>query len=406
LVGTTLWVGLVGFSGSGKSPGLSVTKKPLDVVEADFREEGEELRREHELRVEQSKAAKAVWKEKLDKARAKGGRPPPKPAEADDPEPFIPPRLYVSDTTIEKMAVLLQAHPRGMLLVADELAGWFSNMSRYSGGQDNQFWLMAWDGSSYKVERLGRPPINLPHLLVGVVGGLQPDKLPDCFKGAADGMYARFLWAWPTKAPFRPLEDTIDEIDGDITKILARLARLPNRKFPRVRIPLSDQALSAFENIRKQVYDEIDALDGRERDWWAKIPSHVLRVALTLSYLYWAEGDDEAEPKLIRSKYIARAAKLVLDYFWPHARACLRQIGLHQRQADERQVLRWINAKGLTKIKREDVRRGALSRVSADHAEAVLQNLTRAGWVRRRATPTKGRPAVVWEVNPKLQKVS
>ena len=36
-----------------------------------------------------------------------------------------------------------------MLLLSDELAGLFLNMSRYSGGQDNEFWLEAWNGSAY-----------------------------------------------------------------------------------------------------------------------------------------------------------------------------------------------------------------------------------------------------------------
>ena len=41
------------------------------------------------------------------------------------------PRLYAVDVTIERIPVLLQARPQGMLLIIDELAGWFHNMSRY-----------------------------------------------------------------------------------------------------------------------------------------------------------------------------------------------------------------------------------------------------------------------------------
>ena len=29
-------------------------------------------------------------------------------------------------------------------------------MQRYSGGQDNEFWLEAWNGNSYSIERIGR----------------------------------------------------------------------------------------------------------------------------------------------------------------------------------------------------------------------------------------------------------
>src|SRR4051812_24405702 len=102
---------------------------------------------------------------------------------------LIAPRLYVSNATIERLADLLQARPQGILMLCDELAGLFLNMSRYSGGQDNEFWLEPWNGSSYTVERMGRPPVVVNYLLVGVVGGLQPDKLARSFTGDLDGMY-------------------------------------------------------------------------------------------------------------------------------------------------------------------------------------------------------------------------
>src|SRR5262249_27982279 len=100
----TCWTGIVGFSGEGKTPGLRAVKRPLDEFEYDHKSEIDAHRREHETRVEQAKAAKAQWKKEFDEAVAKGESPPPKPAEADDPEPFIAPSLYASDTTIEKMA--------------------------------------------------------------------------------------------------------------------------------------------------------------------------------------------------------------------------------------------------------------------------------------------------------------
>ena len=159
-------------------------------------------------------------------------------------------------------------------------------MSRYSGGQDNQFWLMAWDGRADVVERMGRPPINLPYLLVGVVGGLQPDKLAEVFKGAADGLYARFLYAWPSAAPYRPLSDDMEGIDDGLVTVLDRLASLPPRTPARLR--LTDQARATFEQLRKQVHSDAKLLDGREREWWAKVPTQVLRLAGTLAYLQWA----------------------------------------------------------------------------------------------------------------------
>jgi hypothetical protein len=45
--------------------------------------------------------------------------------------------------------------PQGALLLSDELAGLFLNMSRYSGGQDNEFWFQ-----NAHVECIRRPTLG------------------------------------------------------------------------------------------------------------------------------------------------------------------------------------------------------------------------------------------------------
>ena len=210
----TCWVCLVGVSGSGKTPSLDVVKRALSVVEREpARKRSSAVRQlAHETRVERAKAALKKWKEEVAAAVEAGQPPPVKPADAQEVRPFVVPRLYVSDCTIERLAPLLEARPRGVSYVADELARLFMNLERYSGGSDRAFWLEAWDGNSFVVERLSRPPVMLPHLLVGVVGGFQPDLLARSFAGDSDGIYGRFLYAWPPEAPFR--EPTPDDADG------------------------------------------------------------------------------------------------------------------------------------------------------------------------------------------------
>jgi Protein of unknown function (DUF3987) len=230
----TIWTGVVGFSGTGKTPGIDVTKRALSHIERDRRSSIAELQRAHEGRVETAKAARAQWKKDLkdaaqgkvvsiDDYRTKVASEPVMPAAAADPGPFVAPRLYVSNATIERLAALLQARPQGMLMLSDELAGLFLNMSRYSGGQDNEFWLEAWNGNPYTVERMERAPIVVSHLLIGVVGGLQPDKLARSFKGDLDGMYARFLFAWPADPPYRPLTNEVTEVEPEIVNALTRI---------------------------------------------------------------------------------------------------------------------------------------------------------------------------------------
>src|SRR5262249_36957707 len=156
------------------------------------------------------------------------------------------------------LAVLLTARPQGILLFADELAGLFLNMSRYSGGQDNEFWLEAWNGGFYRVERMNRPAIDLDHLLVGLVGGLQPDKLARSFAGDLDGMYARLLFAWPAESQFRPLTDEVTEIEPDVINALSRFVDLDgghgqHGEFAPRAIRLSATARETFEHFRQFV---------------------------------------------------------------------------------------------------------------------------------------------------------
>lgn len=76
---------------------------------------------------------------------------------------------------------------------------------------------------------------------------------------------------------------------------------------------------------------------------------------------------------------------LLLNYFWPHARATMRLVGLSDYHANARRVLKWIRAKGVDEVGREDIRREALS---------------------QRRDPTDGgaahRPKRRWEVNARL----
>ena len=403
----TCWVGIVGASGTGKTPGIDAVKRALAQIERDSQSRISKLQREHESKVENARAARTHWKKQVEDAVEAGVPPPPMPEDATDPGKFVSPRLYVSDGTIERFGELLQARPQGVLRLTDELSAMFMNMSRYSGGQDNEFWLESWNGNSYNVERIGRT-VHLDHLLIGVVGGLQPDKLAKSFEGPADGMYARLLFSWPSEPGYRELNDEALEVDPDILNALKRLdglAEFEDGRLVRRSIRLSEDALAKFEQFRRFVHAEKEAVEGRDREWLAKAPPHVLRLAGTLCLLDWAMQGG-TQPTAIDAAPMTAAIRLVREYFWPHARSSLRQIGLTARHVNARRVLRWVRARGKAEISLKDVRRDALGeRLDAERAAGLLEALARSGWVREPkavSTPKGGRPPRRWEVNPNL----
>ena len=406
----TCWAAIVGESGTGKTPGIDTIKRAMDQVERNNRNKVAELRRQHETKAEAAKAARAQWKKQVEEAVAAGQAGPQMPEAATDPGKFIAPRPYVSNSTIERLGELLQARPQGVVLLMDELAALFMNMSRYSGGEDNQFWLEAWNGGSSIVERMNRS-LQIDHLLVGVVGGIQPDKLARSFEHDQDGMYARFLFAWPPKPAYRRLTDETKEFDPDIINIITRLDRLAEFEdgnlVPR-EIKLPAEAMEEFERLRQWADREQEALDGREREWMAKAQAHALRLSGTLCLLDWAARGG-AEPAEIGADYMRASIRLVQVYFWPHARAALRQIGLSERHVNARRALRWIKARRRPEqdISIEGIRVDALGRrFDAEGTIDLLGAMTRSGWVREKKDEDgprgRGRPARRWEANPLL----
>jgi hypothetical protein len=405
---TSFWCALVGFSGTGKTPGIAVTTRALVEIERFHRDRVSEKQRQHETKAEAAKAAHKAWLASVEEAVAAGNQPPTKPAEAAKVGPFVRPRLWVSDVTIERVAVLLQSRPAGLPLILDELAGLFSNMGRYSQGSDREFWLEAWNGNPYTIERMGRDPIALDRLLVSVTGGFQPDKLTRAFDGDNDGMYARLCFAWPSEVGYRPLSNEVAEVEPEIFNALSRLVRLGEPEVDDVfvprSIPLSSEAAGSFERFRQFLHETKDGLEDRECEWWSKGAAQVLRIAGTLAMLEWS-WNGGAEPDSIDLVHLDGAVVLWRDYFWPHSRAALRQMGASRRQYRERRVLIWLRKQGAgrAELSVKDIRRELFGHtLNAREAEALLESLAGAGWLKKQSEITRGRPAHRWLVNPLL----
>ena len=67
-----------------------------------------------------------------------------------------------------------------------------------------------------------------------------------------------------------------------------------------------------------------------------------------------------AEQQVIGAQYVEEAVRLWQDYFWPHSRAALRQIGLTEKHTNTRRALRWIQKNQKTEVSLLDIRREAL----------------------------------------------
>ena len=99
------------------------------MLDRERRDHVDALRRAHETRADAAKTERKVWEQAVADA-VTNGAPPPDHAGYRDRSGTVrrAATLRVERCTIERLAVLLQAQPRGMLLIADELAGWLANL--------------------------------------------------------------------------------------------------------------------------------------------------------------------------------------------------------------------------------------------------------------------------------------
>jgi hypothetical protein len=389
-----LWLGVVGDSGTGKSPGADTLMRDV-LPEIERRMQGNFPDRLAQWRAatEVQAAANETWKAEVRKAQ-KGGTPPPMPpADNMQPEPQAP-RLRQNDVTIEKVASLLAgAAPKGLLTVRDELAGWLTGMNTYNDA-GRAFWTEAYGGRPYRVERRKHPlPIIVPRLAVGVTGGTQPEKLAQLFREADDGLLARIAWVWPTPLPFRlgrAAPATAWAIAAMDRLRLLELAppTVPDEPPHPTMVPLVQPALPALEAFAQEMQRLQQDAGGLMRSAYGKARGLALRLALVLEFLWWCGRDGMAPPPaMIGEMAFAAAAHLVADYFMPMAERVYGDAATRPEDRNAATLARWIvRTKAaevhVRKLQRE-VRLPGLGDATAIHAAARV--LIDAGWL----TPPK-----------------
>src|SRR5262249_55444580 len=129
-----LWAALVGMPSTKKTPTMREAIRPLARIDATYARE--------------YTAAKQPYDALPDDHRKLETKPVRK-------------QLKLEDTSIEAAQEVLRDNPSGTLCLADELSGWFGSMDKYNSGgrgaaKDRGFWLQAWNGGSYSVNRVNR----------------------------------------------------------------------------------------------------------------------------------------------------------------------------------------------------------------------------------------------------------
>ena len=411
-----LWVAVVGHPSSGKTPAITPLLDGLKRLEADELDAFAPIRLEHARAVEVAKATAERWEKDVKDAIKNNTPAPDKPAAAEPPDGISPPRLVVNDTTIEALCPILSGNPRGTLIYRDELAGWIASFDRYTNGAggDRAFYLEAWNGASYTVDRKSLPkPLHIRSAAVGIIGGIQPDRLRDVLAGSDDGMIARFVYVWPEALPPRRPQGGNAWMARQefLDRALTRLRSVPMADGPHgpepVALPVTEAGLCILDAIRSEVMASTKADSAIMAGWCGKNPGRLLRLALTFNFMGWAAGDSDTPPAIISHHAMAAAADY-LDYCAAMMGRVLGELAQSRAERDATRLARLILNERLTRINERDLSRspGFSDLRDHDRRAAALAELEAAGWVRRIQRPSgAGRKPGDWAVNPATSKV-
>lgn len=190
------WTAIVARPGERKSSIISFGQKPLDMLEGI-------AQRQHKSEMISALAKKEILKQKIEMMKeeikkASKGKGPKRievlevelrelfNEEQEDPQEK---RYRTNDATVEKLGDLLRGNPQGLLVVRDELIGWFKGFDKPGRENDRAFFLEGWDstGAPYSVDRIGRKRVVVESLCLQVMGGIQPSALEDYVRQAVSG---------------------------------------------------------------------------------------------------------------------------------------------------------------------------------------------------------------------------
>jgi hypothetical protein len=366
----------------------------------------------HETLRQVAKATRESWEAEVKASVKAGERAREMPAEAEAVETPPRPRIRVADATIEAMAKLASALPRGLLLVRDELSGWLGSFDKYGGGgADRAFAIEMYGGRPYIVDRIkNAEPIRIAHLSVGILGGVQPDKLSTVLDGPDDGLAARLLWAWPEAVPDFSLARN-EPLDAEACRAFARLTNLAmgSNEFgipePK-RLPLARDAELALEQFAREVGRRANEASGIFAGALGKARGHLLRLSAVLEHMWWCASPLGREPETISLKAVHSAAGLLDGYFIPMAERVFGDATIPAKERQAMMLARHLRQKSLTTFNARELRReigGAIREPEAMDAACTI--LLDAGLIRPRFTregDTKGRTARNFETNPKM----
>lgn len=424
---TNIYVLIVAEPSERKTAVISLLKKPIDEFVGEYN-------KEHKVEFEMSKAVKQRLentKNRLISATKKKGAPDTPAEDFNDKlqeviEQLVnfkeqkPMRIYVDDTTPEKLVEILSENNNAISIISSE-GGIFDVLSgTYSSKVNIDVFLKAYSGERITVDRIMRDSVIIDDACLTILLTVQPVVISDFMsnkKFRHRGLTARFLYTNPKSQVGErsfyslPIDPNLYEhYKNVIYNILSE-----NRSSTPNLIKLTDEAKSVLTVFYDWVEERLAGEFSVYGDWIGKLVGNTLRLAGILARASIIKKDVgeaflESDRPVEIDKHIMENAVEIGKYFFLHAVSSYSAMGVHSEFKSALKALEKIRSNKEEKITRRGLMRICRWISGAEEAQSILDTLEDCGYVRivtvENADRARGgRPKnAVYAVNPSLFK--
>lgn len=329
-----------------------------------------------------------------------------------------PLRIYVDDTTPEKLVEILAENNNAISIISSE-GGIFDILSgAYSNKVNIDVFLKGYSGERITVERIMRESVSIDDACLTILLSVQPVVIGDLMKNSKfrhRGLTARFLYSHPKSTIGEREFDTVPispEIYGAYKKLIYNILDEKRGDSPEI-IRLTEEA----KPILKNYYDWVETLLVGEysayNDWIGKLVGNTLRIAGILARSAVLKNDvgeallEKDEPIFISAEIMTNAIEIG-KYFLAHAIDAYSVMGVYTDFRSLSTVVDKLREKQVKVLDRRGLMRLCRWISSAEDADNILTSLEDYGYIRLTAIDLSdkirgGRPKnPTYSVNPRI----
>lgn len=323
-------------------------------------------------------------------------------------------RLRLEDTTVEAAQQVLEGSPWGILMLQDELSGFFGAMDKYNGGKgaqaDRAFWLRSYNGGNYAVNRVTRGAAIIHNVSVSMLGGIQPEPIRKIAGDAVDDGLLQRLFPISLRTASIGVDEPMPPINQDYEKLIIWLRKLVPHDFLqddywsfsadaqliRRELEAKHLSLQSLESINRKLASHIGKYDGL-----------FARLCLIWHFVEYFDPTNtkcskSGIPKEISRDTAERVAGFLHEFLLPHALTFYSAVLPLSDDYDRLQALAgYILAHKIEVVKNRHMHRGdrQMRKLTDREIRVVFEQLEALGWLERLDSPKPSSPPH-WHVNP------